>query len=386
MTSTVQSKQQRLGPSRRRSRRGGAMVEFAIMTPVLIALLLWASYFWEVSLARLKGVEVARFVAFERTVRGDLPAIVAEAQKRYQDLDGSTPDGNRPKGFINGITLSVNASLAEAPLSGSLRGAAPAGTDLSKFSADISSMVGDKVEDVIGKLGFRTDQGAVQTNVRLQIENRLIPTRLVSYVSGFEGNQLDLTFNDSFYLYHDTWRAWREGAHPSDTYPRVQALTHERVKQVAYLGLAKKESGVLNTVGKFLKALRLDYPLDNQYIQDSVLIQPVTASGRYGTLHRGQTRTVPGDVLQALYWLDDTSACFGNSSKAGNNCRFREPPDVTRKRGMINSSGATANWPMRAYNCRGDFFQGAADSDEPEFVYSINGTRKYFNYGENACE
>src|SRR3712207_6903535 len=53
----------------------------------------------------------------------------------------------------------------------------------------------------------------------------------------------------------------------------------------------------------------------------------------YTTLFRSmfnrETRTVPGDVLQAFYWMDERRACLGNRN--GANCRRNtEPSAVTR--------------------------------------------------------
>jgi hypothetical protein len=369
--------------------RGAAMVEFAILAPLLIALLLWANYFWEVQVARIKAAEVARYVAFERTVRKDLPQIIAEAKDRYKDLDGSNKGVEKPQGFQNEITLEVTAKLAGAPLSGSISdtNSDRAGGSAGGFLSDISSLIGDSVEAVIGLLGFKTNQGAVHSEVTMTVKNKIIPQRIVNYISGFSDNRLDLTFKDSFFVYHDTWRAWDNGIQPSQTYPRVEQLTYNRVKDIAFLGLGDKAGSFLNPIGDFLEVLGLErIPLDPEYIRDSVLMKKVQQNGRYSGLYGQPNRTVPGDKLQALYWLNDTQACYGNSFWSGNQCWGREPADITKKRGLTNSGGDTANWPMRAYNCRGDFFQGAVKSGDPEVVYTLTKDKSYFNYASDACE
>ncbi|XXF80588.1 pilus assembly protein [Myxococcaceae bacterium GXIMD 01537] len=383
MKSTVNHSIERAGQGRRGARsarrrsRGGAMVEFAIMVPILLGLIFWANYFWEVSFARIKAAEVSRFVAFERTVRSNIPSIVAEARDRYQDLDGSTKGVTKPKGITNGVTLTVTAQDAPAPIAGSISETnSQNGNPAGGFLSDIASMMGDAVETIIGLIGFDTNKGAVRVDVQIQIKNNIIPKKIVDYVSGFNDNRLDLKLKDNFYVYHDTWRAWREGANPRQTYPIVQQITQDRVKKIAYIGLADKAGGVLSGIEKFLDVLGLEFPLGPDYIKDSTLINKVKDNGRYATMGGRATRTVPGDVLQAYYWRTDTQACF-------NSC---EPADIKRKRGLISSSGDKANWPMRAYNCRGDFFQGAKKSKDPEIVYSKNSDKSYFNYGSNACE
>jgi hypothetical protein len=376
--------------SRKRASRGGAMVEFAIMAPILVALIMWANYFWEVQLARIKAAEVARYIGFERTVRPDLNQIKAEALSRYRDLDGSTKgNNNAPAGLTNGVTLTVNANLAAAPLAGSISEAnGRAGGSAGGFMSQINSLVGDSVESIIGLMGFKVDQGAVQATVQIKIKNKIIPEKIASYVSGFNDNRLDLTLNEKFFVYHDTWRAWNHGSQPSQSYPTVERLTRQRVRQVAYLGLYNAGAQFLDPIGQFLSFLNLEWPLAGEYIDDSVLMRKVRDNGRYRTMYNRPNRTVPGDVLQAGYWINDGLMCFGNQRYGQGSCNNKEPQKVKQKRGLVATSGDLANWPLRAYNCRGDYFQGAVKSDAPEIEYSASygAGKTYFNYNnDTAC-
>lgn len=365
-------------PRSRRAERGGAMVEFAIMAPVIIVLILWSNYFLEVQLARIKGAEVARYVGFERTVRKDVGAIANEAKTRYQDLNGATKTGTAAKGFTNTFTLTVTAQNAAAPISGSLSSAGSQG-GLGGLMGTITNLVGDSVEAIIGLLGFKVNQGAVQTNVEFKVKNRILPARIASYVTGGDGSKLDLTFKDSFFVYHDTWKAWDNGLNPLNSYGPVEDKTYERVKKIAYLGLADAPgvSGVLSAIGNVLDVLGLDFPFSNEYVRDMVYIKQVGANGRYPQAGR-PTRTVPGDKLQAYYWRNDWSGCF-------NSC---EPSAVKNKRGTRNNGSYDDNWPMRAYNCRGKFFQGATKSDKPESEYSQSASvgRLHFKVAADACK
>lgn len=373
---------------RLRASRGAAMVEMAIMLPLLVVLILWANYFWEVSLVRIKAAEVSRFIAFERTVRKDTAGILSEAKDRYRDLDGSNKGVASPVNLQNTVTLTVSMRDMPAPISGKLSDANnESGGKAGGFMGQIASMVGDSVETIIGFLGFDTSKGAVQADVTFQVKNKIIPGRIASYVSGPSGNALDLKFTDSFFVYHDTWRAWDNGHSPKNTYPDVQRLTQDRVMKIAYLGLVDK-APVLSQVGNFLSILGLEWPLGEDYIRDSVLmrrpqkensgINPRDPNGYYRTMGNRENRTVPGDILQAGYWKNDDKMCF-------NGC---EPKAIKDKRGWNSSQGDAANWPYRAYNCRGDFFQGATKSDEPELTYSrsYGAGKKYFNYNnKTAC-
>ncbi|TQF15320.1 pilus assembly protein [Myxococcus llanfairpwllgwyngyllgogerychwyrndrobwllllantysiliogogogochensis] len=379
-------------PGRRspRAQRGAATTEFAILAPVLVAMMLWANYFWELQHVRLKAAELARYVAFERTVRPDVTRIASEAQERYQDLDGSTKTGELPSGMghQNPLTLQVQVHDAEAPLSdesmeerGGLGGAM-------QIVGKVLGALGATAGRVAKSMGLDPNQGAVRAEVAVHIENGIIPQQIAFFIPSLDDDRLDLRFTETFYMVHDTWRAWGHGDHPSNTYARVQQITHDRVKRIVYAGLAS-ENGALDAIGKVLSVLGLDFPLMSDYIKDSVLI--VQVKGRHsngyfptpiprqrGASSSRPTRTVPGDVLQAAYWMSDTKACFGNC----------EPEKIQQKRGLDSTGSYDDNWPMRSYNCRGKFFQGAAKSEAPESEYSQSSSKGegYHTYGDDACE
>jgi Flp pilus assembly protein TadG len=366
--------------ARHRHQRGAATVELALLAPLLVVLVLWANYFWEVQRARLKAAEVARYVSFERTVRQDLNAIAAEAHARYKDLDGSTKTGELGTTYRNRLTLTVRAEDAPAPLTSeaiSERGSLGGATGLLGAAA---GALGGTAEAVARQMDLDPSKGGVRATVDVHIENGIIPSQIALYTTGFDDGSLDLHFTERFYLFHDTWRAWAPGDDPNNSYPLVEQHTYDRTSRIVYAGVAQGGGGALNAIGNMLSVLGLDYPLDNSYMRDSVLIRKVDANGHYPAVR--PTRTVPGDVLQAAYWRTDTRPCF-------NNC---EPPLIRQKRGLVSRSDYGDNWPMRSYNCRGAFFQGAIKSEAPESVYADPSTlgamaRGYHNYGgANACE
>jgi len=353
-------------------------------------MMLWANYFWELQHVRLKAAEMARYVAFERTVRTDVNRIASEAQVRYQDLDGSTKTGDLPAGLghRNPLTVEVQVHDAEAPLTdesieerGGLGGAM-------QIVGKVLGALGSTAGRVAKSMGLDPSRGAVQAEVNIHIKNGIIPRQIAFFIPSLDNENMDLHFTETFYMVHDTWRAWGPGDHPSNTYARVQQITHDRVKRIVYAGLAS-ENGALDAIGKVLSVLGLDFPLMSDYIKDSVLILPVKgrySNGYYPTpipRQRGgspsrPTRTVPGDVLQAAYWTSDTQACFGNC----------EPEKIQQKRGLDSTGSYEDNWPMRSYNSRGKFFQGATKSEAPESEYSQSARagEGYHTYGDDACE
>ena len=356
-------------PGRRGRARGSATVELALLAPLFVVLVLWANYFWEAQRARIKLAEMARFIAFERTVRSDLNAVVAEARTRYQDLDGSTKTGTLGSTYQNGLTFQVSAENADAPLESVEMSEMGSKAGVAGLAGPALAALGSTPEQLAEDMGFDPSVGAVHARVQVRMVNRIIPQEVALYTTGFDGNQLDLVFNEEFYLYHDTWRAWGNGENPAQTYPRVEQLTHDRVSRIVYAGVTSGGSGALDAIEGVMSVLGLDFPFSADYIRRSVLIRDPKAAGYFAAAAR-PTRTVPGDALQAAYWRNDTSFCFGSC----------EPGPVKSKRGPDN-------WPMRAYNCRGNFFQGATLSNAPESVYteSIAAGAGYFRYADDAC-
>ncbi|WP_216617474.1 pilus assembly protein [Corallococcus sp. CA049B] len=356
----------------RRASRGAATVELALLAPLLVVLVLWANYFWEVQRARIKMAELARFVAFERTMRQDVSTIAAEARQRYQDLDGSTKTGTLGTAYRNGLTVQVQAQNADAPLEGVEMSKMGGQAGVGGIAGAAIGALGGSPEQLVQDMGFDPSVGAVQADVQVRLINHIIPREIALYTTGFDGNQLDLNFQEHFYLFHDTWKAWGPGDAPSQTYPRVEQLTHDRSSQIVYAGVS---GGAMNSISAVLSVLGLDFPFSDEYIRQSVLIRAVPDAGRFNAVR--PTRTVPGDVLQAAYWRNDTSYCYGNC----------EPNAIRTKRGLSNSGGRGDNWPMRSYRCRGNFFQGATISNQPESVYtqSTTAAAAYFHYNSDAC-
>ncbi|HZI14011.1 MAG TPA: pilus assembly protein [Myxococcus sp.] len=349
----------------RRAPRGAATVELAILAPILVVLVLWANYFWEVQRARIKAAELARYVAFERTVNTNAAAVAAEAQERYKDLDGATPTGDLGTAYRNRLTLTVTAQDVNAPLHGLAAVATP----------------------FVNMLQLNPSQGAVETTVQIRIEDGIIPDQIAFYGTGPQSNQLDLNFSEGFHLVHDTWRAWYPGNQPSNSYPTVEQNTHDKVRRIAYMGLGA--NGAMNAIGAVLSVLGLDFPFTSSYIRQSVMIRRVPERGNYYSQVPMETRTVPGDRLYARYYTDDDSFTVGNGN---------EPDLVKQKRGFTSVGDRGDNWPMRSYNCRGPFFQGAIKSEAPESRYSDhspvgtlgrmseNERKTYHTYGDEACQ
>lgn len=359
---------------RRRHPRGNATVEFALVAPLMLALVMWSNYFYEVLYARVKTAEMARFIGFERTVRTDLAGIVAEAKSRYQDLDGTTKGKALPKNYKNLLTVNATVVNADAPFGGDMgQTASKAGGGISAVLQKVASVVGNVVGKLASFLGFKTTEGAVRADVTFSLQNRVVPDNIAQYVVS-PGKSLNLTLKDSFFMYHDTWRAWAPGDQPGAAgYGTVQSRTQQRVRKVAYLGITQLAPGAMSAIGQVLSVLGLEWPLDNSYIDSAVLMKKPEDPGRYPD--QFGTRTMPGDKLLGAVWMNE-----------GSPVRAWDVSSLREKSGESSSGGYKDNWPMRAYNCRGNFFQGQTQSKLPEvYLGSSAQVSDYFVIGADAC-
>ena len=365
-----------------RAADGSSMTEFALMAPILSVIVLWTIYFWEMQHAKIKAAEAARFVAWERASRpsNQNGQIGQDAINRFKDLESHNKGVNQAQGWWNKLTIvKSTVSTAPAPISSTSSSQATQQGGVSGIMGQATALVGNGVQSILNYFGFNANNGAASADIQFKMENRVIPEKLGPWDLGFASAGLDRTFKESYYLYVDTWRAWNWGNNPNNTYPLVQTNVYNKVKGVAYLGLMNGPgAGVLNTIGEFLSWFELDFPLSSSYIRDSVLIRAVPQAGRYpGNL--SDNRTVPGDKLKAWYWKNENQPCF-------NSC---EPQAIWYKRGERNHGQLDErdNWPMRAYNCRGKFFQGAIKNDklEVEYCKSASLGRQHFRLARDAC-
>jgi hypothetical protein len=366
----------------RESQRGSAVVEMAIMAPILTVMVLWLIYFWEMHSARIHAAEAARYIAWERTVSASTAGIGTEAIARFEDLDSSSPVGKLGLSYWNKLTiLQANAADVPAPLVDASNGAGGLGGFMSRV---VGLLGGNLADPVVRHLGFDTGTGAVQSSVQFQMRNFVVPKRIGEYVAqvgtGSNGlGPLDLVFTDGYYSYFDTWRAWRPGDAPGNTYPAVQGHVRGRMDRIAYLGLMSSPAGsLLNGMGYVVSFFGLDFPLSSKYLNDTTQIRAPNVNG--APLVNEPTRTSLGQQYFAQYWYRD-NASWGASACAWN--RGGCQPNAIRNLRDRN------NVDYRAYNCRGNFYLGTTRSGNSEYAWAYdqrNLERSVFRFNNNGCQ
>jgi Flp pilus assembly protein TadG len=161
----------------RHVRRGAAMVEFLLVAPLLVSILLFSLFLTDIIRAKFKLQEASRYVAWEMTsytlsdYGGSDPArafqtaqaaTVREATERYKDLDSLEPNSRF------GTLL-----RAEAPQV-VVKDEVVAGLDLSVIAGGGTAAASKSLDAVLGHFKFNT-QGQVQVRLTSALSASLLP-------------------------------------------------------------------------------------------------------------------------------------------------------------------------------------------------------------------
>jgi Flp pilus assembly protein TadG len=175
------------------SRRGAATVEFALVVPVLVSILMFSMFLTEIILAKFKLQEASRYVAWEMTsytlsdfAEADhdkafnvaMQAATAEATERYADLNSVEPNGGNYAVMLRPDPVSVNITNQTV-----------AGIDMSWVMPGGSA--GQEAVGAIGKgynyflnhFKFNT-KGQVQVEVNSRLASMVLPRRYLQKDTG----------------------------------------------------------------------------------------------------------------------------------------------------------------------------------------------------------
>ncbi|MBX5481999.1 MAG: pilus assembly protein [Myxococcaceae bacterium] len=171
---------------RRVAFRGAATVEFALVTPLLVTMLMFGMFLTDLARVKLKMQEASRYVTWEMTSyllsdygakgRPDharnfneaLDKTVKEAKERYKDLDSVEDDAGPMASFTYG-PFEATLENQDVPFANtSLIQSLPGGD----FAADIIGAINGPANAAIGYLGFDT-KGRIKSTVNMRVDTRL---------------------------------------------------------------------------------------------------------------------------------------------------------------------------------------------------------------------
>ena len=169
------------------ARRGAATVEFALIVPVLVMILLFSMYLTELVRAKLKLQEFARYVVFEMTsytlsdfANAKHDEAFADAQRemmeeavdRYKDMDSVEP--NAPAGNFVARFADVTGKVENKEVPFFEAGLA-LGNDGDGFASDVVSAVNGGANKLLGDVWHFNTKGWVQSEVSMKFNDVLIP-------------------------------------------------------------------------------------------------------------------------------------------------------------------------------------------------------------------
>jgi Flp pilus assembly protein TadG len=265
---------------RRYAWRGAATVEFALIVPVLVMILLFSMYLTELVRAKLKVQELARYVVFEMTsyTLSDFATAkhdeaftdakreaLDEALERFKDMDSVEP--NAPKGNFVARYSDVAATMQnkDIPL---FEAGLVLGNDGNGFASKVVSAANVGANRLLSHWDFNT-KGWVEADVSMNFNNVLIPQSYLDEggsggffkVDPTGGKDLrSLALKSRFSMYADPWamddgadatiRGRRAGAHRKGPEDMPHGL-YKQVSRMVFLGLSDDLNKAVGGIDQF---------------------------------------------------------------------------------------------------------------------------------------
>jgi hypothetical protein len=273
-----------LAQQRAYARRGSATVEFALVVPVLVMILLFSMYLTELSRAKLKLQEFARYVTWEMTsytlsdfasakhdeaFSGAQQEMMEEAVDRYKDMDSVEP--NAPAGNfvaryaeVQGTVQNKEIPLFEAGLA--------LGNSGEGFASDVVGQANVGANRLLNGWSFNT-KGWVEAEMSMKFNDVLLPREYLqegqggfSKVDPFGGKSIrSLGLTSRFSMYADAWnmedgadatiRGRRAGAHRNGPEEYPHGL-YKQVDRMVFLGVRPKLEEAIDGIGQFRQFLQ----------------------------------------------------------------------------------------------------------------------------------
>jgi len=364
-------------------RRGAALVEFVLVAPILVVLLLISMFLTDLLTARMKLQEAARFAVWEMTSRtlSDYGSgnhdqafelarnqTLDDALQRYSDLD-SLADGAR-LGMATEID-GVAFEMSQLPVDLGNAAYAPNITE-GGWADRVNSRSGGGLNSAFDRYGFNRN-GKVQVEVTGTVRSTLLPDR---YLQRSDGGWFETDFSamrevqlvNRYTMIVDGWdlpdggdaiiRGNRAGVHANDDAAAGgQHGLHRQVQKMTYLGDCED----LMNLGIAITAISLVPGLGNLIPNRCVTavvshnyMRPASYMGWRGSSDCGYP-SYPSDAMAGLNNLGRTSVIDAQKVRCYDTAPFRDTWEY----------GHSAY--LKMFRARGDNFMGCenAQADNP---------------------
>jgi hypothetical protein len=265
---------------------GSALVEAALVIPVLVLIIYWSAAMTDVLVLKIKSSEAARFALWETTVFRSGPEIAGDVARRFADLRSAaglelsdTGLMLYPRAQDMVWSAEVDASSRTVPIGGEARMPPTSGLVLRLANAVLGALP-RAIDAELARERFNV-HGEAEVRVRLERASHLGSAILNGgdLVGRRGGGDLDhphsmahwsfetpLPSQNPMRLVFDTWKAWPRplrftangapadpSASPMRSYPVVEEQVSAQVDKIAFFGLRRtaalgKISGLLARV------------------------------------------------------------------------------------------------------------------------------------------
>jgi len=390
---------------------GSALVEAAILFPVLVLILYWSIALTEVLILKLKASEAARFALWETTVWKSPSQIDREVRQRFADLRSAASIDRAATALLlfprsAGLRWGADVDVAsgEVMLSGDRVRFSGGPGILGSFLGTVSGWMAGGVQAAMRAERFNTF-GVASARARLAHADRGgstvltggdLPGRRGGNDLGAPSSIAELSLTSPLpdrrplQLVFDTWKAWPKpaifqltrapadiGTSPLQTYPEVEKQVAAQVDAIAFFGIRRQPwFHSLDSVTARIQAGGVARTLLGG------TLPRIFSTGRMDSPERGPITILPqgtqraGDVVsrttKRLTGLDaytDREDVTRNTVPHGINSQYWRASGgtgdgSTRSLSPLSARLATANQYVEAWSCRGPFFAGSTVAQE----------------------
>ena len=375
----------------RRARRGAAVVEFALVAPLIVSILFFSIYLTDIVRAKLKLQEASRYVAWEMTsyalsdygsadhakaFQTAEQAAVKEAAERYKDLDSLELNSRF------GTLLSAKAPEVV------VKNEEVAGVDLSAVTGGSGSTgaAGKPLNTVLGYFKFNT-KGQVQVQLNGELSASLLPRNYLQKeqhgfytVDNWGGRDLShLPIKNQYTLIANGWHLpdgsdavvtdRQSGVHTGGKTRHGMAVQVDHMK---FLGIVDQVGGtglggVISALDFAVPAFMGTFVVSHNYTKDESKLHGCNKTKHSGP--SGLHNLEPNPGLDEDSKVDLEQRCFDTSP-------FRDTQEYDQ------------SLYKRMFDARGDNFMGCkkAQADMPNTVGVPQGSHRDKNEQKITCE
>jgi hypothetical protein len=392
-----------------RAPRGAATVEFALVVPLLVVILMFSMYLAELVRVKIKLQEVVRYTAWEMTsyVLSDFANFnhdgayatasnrtLAEAQTRYQDLNSVEENAGNGTFVARFSNVLVTMQHKDITFFDTTEPLGTAQADDGPFAPDATNAASVLPSELLTQWNFN-HKGWVRTDATMNFATVLIPT---SYLDSGDGAMFDvdtfgghnianLPLRARFSMYANGWnmpdgadatmRDRRAGVHRGGNADMPHGL-YRQVSQMTFLGLRGKFDfgalGIAQATDEFL------FPEDDPHFQGTFVVSHGYGVNPTGTWSRecngnGGPDSYPSsgnaeeDARAGLNNLEKFSELDHERPRCFDTAPFRDHQDMDD------------SLYLRIFKARGEYFMGckkaqAEDPSSPNSAAAVEGDER----------